>query len=133
MRIDLNNVLLVEDNNGDARLVIEAFKSSKFDCKIHRVHNGVEGLDFLRKKGEFKDSPRPNIVLLDLDMPQMDGREFLKILKADINLESIPVVVMTTSDAQEDEAIVYNNKANCFIRKPVDLERLMIHLEFVEK
>lgn len=116
-------ILLVEDNDGDAMLTEEALSSSKLRINMHRVTDGVEALEFLRKEDGFANAPRPDIILLDLNMPRMDGKELLSIIKQDPSLRSIPVVVLTTSGAEADIIKSYELHASCFISKPVDFEQ----------
>jgi two-component system, chemotaxis family, response regulator Rcp1 len=119
------DILLVEDNLGDARLTQEALKESKMLNTLHHVKDGVEAMEFLRKEGRHKDSPTPDIILLDLNLPRKDGREVLAELKAMPRLKNIPVVVLTTSDAEQDIVMSYNLHANCYITKPVDLDKFI--------
>jgi two-component system, chemotaxis family, response regulator Rcp1 len=118
-------ILLVEDNAGDARLAQEAMKESKIHNGLHHIQDGVEAMDFLRKKGKYADAPRPDLVLLDLNLPKKDGREVLAEIKADENLKRIPVVILTISEAEEDILKTYNLHANCFITKPIDLDQFI--------
>lgn len=121
----LVEILLVEDNPGDVRLTREAMREAKVANTLHSVADGVEALQFLRREGPFADAPRPDIILLDLNLPRKDGREVLSELKADPDLRMIPVVVLTTSRAEEDVIKSYQLYANCYISKPVDLEEFM--------
>ena len=118
-------ILLVEDNPGDTRLVLEAMREAKLDNYIHVVEDGVEAMQFLRHEGRFGDAPRPDLVLLDLNLPKKDGRAVLAEVKADPVLRRIPVVVLTTSQAEEDVLRAYDLHANCYITKPVDMEQFM--------
>lgn len=118
-------ILLVEDNPGDVRLTQESFKESKVRNTLHVVRDGVEALAFLRGGGEYADAPRPDLVLLDLNLPKKDGREVLAEIKEDPDLKRIPVVVLTISKAEEDILRSYNLHANCYITKPVDLEQFL--------
>jgi two-component system, chemotaxis family, response regulator Rcp1 len=118
-------ILLVEDNLGDARLTREALKEGKVYNNLHWVKDGVEALDFLRKKGKHKDAPKPDIILLDLNLPKKDGREVLEDIKGDDKLKRIPVVILTTSQAEEDVLKTYTLHANCYVTKPVDLEQFI--------
>jgi chemotaxis family two-component system response regulator Rcp1 len=118
-------ILLAEDNAGDVRLTQEAFKEGKILNQLHVVGDGVEALAFLRQEGEYKDSPRPDLILLDLNMPRMNGRELLAVIKQDEQLRRIPVVILTTSDAEEDIVRSYNMHANCYVSKPVDFDQFM--------
>ncbi|MHA2295425.1 MAG: response regulator [Candidatus Hodarchaeales archaeon] len=114
------NILLVEDNPGDVRLTQEALNESKLGNDLHVVKDGVEALAFLRREGVYSDVPRPDLILLDLNLPKKDGREVLEVIKEDDNLRSIPVVVLTASKAEEDVLKTYNLHANCYITKPID-------------
>ncbi len=119
------DILLVEDNAGDVRLTREAFKSSKIHNRLHVVGDGEQAMAFLRKQGVHADAPRPGLVLLDLNMPRMGGREVLAEVKADEDLRRIPIVVLTTSEAEEDIVSAYDLHANAYIRKPVDLDQFV--------
>ena len=119
------DILLAEDNPGDADLAKEALEESKLKNKLFIVSDGQEALDFLHKKGKYQDVPRPDLMLLDLNMPRVDGREVLKIVKEDEDLRSIPVVILTTSSADEDIIKSYNLHANCYISKPLDLDKFI--------
>ena len=112
-------ILLVEDNPGDVRLTKEALKEGKVYSNLHWAKDGVEALEFLKHQGKHAKAPRPDIILLDLNLPKKDGREVLAEIKADPELRAIPVVVLTTSKAEEDIARAYGSYANCFITKPV--------------
>lgn len=118
-------ILLVEDSLGDARLTIEALKENQVLNHMHHVSDGVEALDFLYGRGEYTEASRPDLILLDLNMPKMDGREVLETIKQDPNLKRIPVVILTTSTAAEDIKKSYDLNANCYISKPVDLDKFM--------
>ena len=118
-------ILLVEDNPGDARLTLEAMRETKVRNRMHVVEDGVEAMEFLRRQGRFGEAPRPDLILLDLNLPRKDGREVLAEVKADPELKRIPVVVLTTSRAEEDVLRAYNLHANCYVTKPVDLEQFM--------
>jgi chemotaxis family two-component system response regulator Rcp1 len=118
-------ILLVEDNPGDTRLVIEAMREAKLENYIHVVEDGIEAMQFLRREGRFGDAPRPDLILLDLNLPKKDGRAVLAEVKADPALKRIPVVVLTTSQAEEDVLRAYDLHANCYITKPVDMEQFM--------
>jgi chemotaxis family two-component system response regulator Rcp1 len=115
-------VLLVDDNPGDIRLTMEAWKDAKILIQMHVVTDGMEAMEFLRREGEFADSPRPDLVLLDLNLPRKDGRQVLKEIKEDPLLKSIPVVILTTSASQLDIERSYLLHANCYISKPVDMD-----------
>lgn len=116
-------ILLVEDNPGDALLAKEALENSKFINELYIVEDGVEAMDFLNKKSGYIDMPTPDLILLDLNLPRKDGREVLAEIKADRALKTIPVVILTTSKADEDIAKTYELHANCYITKPLDLNR----------
>ncbi|MCF8364014.1 MAG: response regulator [Prolixibacteraceae bacterium] len=119
------DILLAEDSPGDAELAKEALEESKLKNRLYTVVDGQEALDFLYQKGKYQDVPRPDLFLLDLNMPKVDGREVLKIVKEDEKLRSIPVVILTTSRAEEDIIKTYNLHANCYISKPLDLDKFM--------
>ena len=121
MRVEPINILLVEDNPGDVRLTVEALREGKVHNHLSVARDGVEALAFLRQQGEFADAPRPDVILLDLNLPKKDGREVLAEIKADERLRRIPVVVLTTSKAEEDILRSYALHANCYVTKPVDL------------
>ncbi len=125
-------ILLVEDNPGDVRLTQEAFKEAKVRNRLHVATDGVEAIEFLRRQGEFADAPRPDIILLDLNLPKKDGREVLQEIKEDYNLKRIPVVILTTSTAEQDIFKTYDLHANCYINKPVDLEKFMTLVKTIE-
>jgi CheY-like chemotaxis protein len=118
-------VLLVEDDPGDVLMTREAFADNKVKNNLHVVNNGVDALAFLRREGDYADAPTPDLVLLDLNLPRMDGREVLAAVKADPELRSIPVVVLTTSEAEEDVLRSYALHANAYVTKPVDFERFI--------
>jgi two-component system, chemotaxis family, response regulator Rcp1 len=125
-------VLLVEDNPGDVRLTKEALKEGKLLNQLTVVGDGVEALLFLRKEGKYADAIQPELILLDLNLPKKDGREVLAEIKADPKLRRIPVVVLTTSSAEEDILKIYDLHANCYITKPVDLEQFMGVVKSIE-
>ena len=118
-------ILLVEDNPGDIRLLQEAFKEGGFTSRLSIARNGEEALAFLRQEGEYAKSPRPAFILLDLNLPRKDGREVLAEIKKEKNLRQIPVVVLSTSTSSEDVRRAYDLHANCYIPKPVDLDKLV--------
>ncbi len=120
MKVKPVDILLVEDNPGDVRLVKEALKECKIDNTVYVAQDGVEALAFLRKEGQHEKAPRPDLILLDLNLPRKSGREVLAEVKADPELKRIPVVVMTVSRDEEDVLKAYNLHANCFITKPID-------------
>ena len=119
------NILLVEDNPGDVLLAREALRDAEFASELHVVNDGEQAMAFLRNEGEYADLPRPDLVLLDLNLPRMDGREVLAEIKADEDLRQIPVVVLTTSKAEEDVLRSYKLHANAYVTKPVDFERFI--------
>jgi CheY-like chemotaxis protein len=116
------HVLLVEDSPGDARLTQEAFREANVTIKLHVAPDGVEAMAFLRREGDHADAPRPDLILLDLNLPRMDGREVLALIKGDDNLRSIPTVILTTSEAEADIVKSYDLQANCYLSKPVQLD-----------
>jgi CheY-like chemotaxis protein len=118
----LTNVLLVEDSPGDVRLTREAFREANGAVQLHVASDGVEAIAFLRQQGQYADAPRPDFILLDLNLPRMDGREVLAQIKADDDLRTIPVVILTTSEADADILKSYELNANAYLRKPVTLE-----------
>jgi len=123
--VEVIDVLLVEDDPGDVLLIREAFEDNKVHNRLHVVSDGVEAIDFLRKEGENGQAPTPDLILLDLNLPRMDGREVLAEIKADEDLRQIPVVVLTTSKAEEDVLRSYKLHANAYVTKPVDFERFI--------
>jgi CheY-like chemotaxis protein len=126
-------ILLVEDNPGDVRLTIEALKDGKMRNGLNVVEDGIEALAYLRREGKYTDAPRPDLILLDLNLPKKDGREVLAEIKADENLRLIPVVVLTTSQAEEDILKAYGLNANCYITKPVDLDQFIKIVKTIEE
>ena len=118
-------ILLVEDNPGDVRLTQEALKEGRVRNRLHVAGDGVEALAFLRREGRHASAPRPDLILLDLNLPKKDGREVLAEVKTDADLKRIPVVVLTTSEAEQDVLRSYDLHANCYITKPVDLEKFL--------
>ncbi len=129
---EIMHVLLVEDNPGDIRLTQEAFKEGTVPEELHVVKDGVEALEFLRKQGKYALSPTPDIILLDLNLPRKDGREVLAEVKTDEVLRFIPVIVLTTSDSEQDITKAYSLCANCFITKPVDLDQFIFIIRQIE-
>ena len=125
-------ILLVEDNLGDARLTQEALKEGKIRNNLHHAKDGVEALSFLRREGPHASAPTPDIVLLDLNLPKKDGRQVLAEMKADEALKTIPVVVLTTSEAEQDILRSYERHANCYETKPVDLEKFISIVRAIE-
>lgn len=125
-------ILLVEDNPGDVRLVREALKDSHLGSQLQSVVDGHEALALLRKQGRYSNARRPDLILLDLNLPRKDGREILAELKADPHLRRIPVVVVTSSTAEDDIVKSYNHHANCYITKPLDLEQFIDVVKAIE-
>jgi CheY-like chemotaxis protein len=126
-------ILLVEDNPGDVRLTQEVFKESKICNKLHVVKDGVEAMDFLRRQGKSVNGARPDLILLDLNLPKKDGREVLAEIKADDNLKRIPVVVLTISKAEEDILRSYSLHANCYLTKPIEFEQFFNLVKYIEE
>ena len=126
-------ILLVEDNPGDVRLTQEALKEGKVYNNLHWAKDGVEALDFLKRQGKHAKAPRPDIILLDLNLPKKDGREVLAVIKRDFELKQIPVVVLTTSEAEEDVLKSYELHANCYVTKPVDLEKFIHVVQSIDR
>jgi two-component system, chemotaxis family, response regulator Rcp1 len=129
---EMIEILLVEDNEGDARLAVEAMRDSKLRNTLHHVLDGEEAMAFLRREGQHQAAPRPDLILLDLNLPKKDGREVLAEIKADDDLKRIPVVVLTVSAAEEDILRAYNLHANCYITKPIDLAQFMKVVHSIE-
>lgn len=123
--LDVVDVLLVEDDDGDVLMTREAFEHHKIRNHLHVVQDGEEALQFLHREGPYADAPRPGLILLDLNLPRRDGREVLAELKADPELRVIPVVVLTTSEAEEDILRSYSLHANAYVSKPVDFDRFI--------
>jgi Response regulators consisting of a CheY-like receiver domain and a winged-helix DNA-binding domain len=132
-RVTPVEILLVEDNAGDVRLTREALLEGKVYSNLHWAKDGVEALEFLRLEGSHADAPRPDIILLDLNLPKIDGREVLAAIKGDDQLKQIPVVVLTTSKAEEDVLRSYALHANCFITKPVDLDKFILVVKSIDR
>ncbi len=118
-------ILLVEDNPGDVRLTEEALREGKVKNRLHVARDGVEAIEFLRRQGKHANATRPDLVLLDLNLPRKDGREVLAEIKNDPELKTLPVVVLTTSSAEADILRTYSLHANCYIQKPVDLDQFV--------
>ena len=127
------NILLIEDSPADVRLTREALKEAKVLNALHVVQDGVAALAFLRRQGQYAGSPCPDLILLDLNLPRKDGREVLAEIKADRELMRIPVVVLTTSRAEEDVVRTYNLHANAYITKPVDLKQFLDVIHAIEQ
>jgi chemotaxis family two-component system response regulator Rcp1 len=125
-------ILLVEDNPGDVRLAVEALRYTTVRNQLHIVQDGVEAMSFLRREGQYVGIPRPDLVLLDLNLPRKDGREVLAEIKQDADLKRIPVVIFTSSAAEQDILHAYNLYANCYITKPLDLEQFLRVVRSIE-
>jgi two-component system, chemotaxis family, response regulator Rcp1 len=125
-------ILLVEDNPADVRLTQEGFRECKINNNLHAVENGVEAMDYLRRQGAYAGAVEPDIILLDLNLPLKDGREVLAEVKADDHLKRIPVVVLTSSKAEEDIVKTYDLHANCYVSKPLDLDQFYKVVQAVE-
>jgi chemotaxis family two-component system response regulator Rcp1 len=125
-------ILLVEDNPGDVRLVRESFREGGLVNRLHVVANGEEALQFLRREDPYRHAPTPDLVLLDLNLPRKDGREVLVEIKADRKLRRIPVIVLTTSEAEQDILQAYDLNCNCYVAKPVDLEEFMRVIQAID-
>jgi chemotaxis family two-component system response regulator Rcp1 len=130
---EIVRILLVEDNPGDVRLTQEALKEAKFRNVLQVVGDGVEALAYLRRQGKYRDATRPNLVMLDLNMPRMDGRELLAAIKKDPELMRIPVVVLTSSEAESDIARAYDLHANCYVTKPVGIDHFLEVVKSIEE
>jgi two-component system, chemotaxis family, response regulator Rcp1 len=126
-------ILLVEDNPGDARLAVEALKESKVHNNLYHVADGVEAMRFLRGEGEYAEAPQPDLILLDLNLPRKDGREVLSEIKEDPRLRLVPVVVLTTSAAERDLVKTYGLHANAYVIKPIDLDRFVEIVQGIEE
>jgi len=125
-------ILLVEDNPGDVRLTVEALKDAKILNNLSVVNDGAEALAFLRNEGRYADAPRPELILLDLNLPKKDGREVLAEIKGSEHFRSIPVVILTSSSAEQDIVKSYSLHANCYITKPVDLDQFIKVVKSIE-
>jgi len=125
-------ILVVEDNPGDARLIKEVINGNKIFCKLYIVSDGVEAMEFLNNIDKYGDAPRPDLIFLDLNLPRKDGREVLAEIKNDDHLKQIPVVVMTTSQSEEDILKSYSLHANCYVTKPLDLNQFIAVIKSIE-
>jgi CheY-like chemotaxis protein len=125
-------ILVVDDNPGDVQLVVEALQDAKLTNQLHSVGDGVEALAFLRREGPYAGVPRPDLIILDLNLPKKDGGAVLQEIKADPNLRGIPVVVLTTSRADHDILKSYDLNANCYITKPVDFEQFIAAVQAID-
>ena len=132
MNFKVIDILIVEDNPGDVRLTREALKEGKVLNTLHVVEDGFEALAFLKHEGQYAKSAHPDIILLDLNLPRMDGRELLAKIKTDPNLRRTPVVILTTSKAEEDIIKSYDLHANCYITKPMDMEHFITVIKSIE-
>lgn len=126
------DILLVEDNPADVLIAREALKEAKLINTIHVTEDGMEAMEFLNKRGKFASAPRPDLILLDLNLPRKNGREVLEEIKNDANLKSIPVVVLTTSSAEEDILRSYNLHANCYVVKPVEFDSFVKAIQSIQ-
>ncbi|WP_069166412.1 response regulator [Nocardia altamirensis] len=126
------DILLVEDDPGDELMTREAFEDNKIGNTLHVAHDGQEALDFLYRQGEHAEAPRPDLILLDLNLPKYDGRQVLEKIKADADLAHIPVVVLTTSAAEEDILRSYKLHANAYVTKPVDLDQFVAAIKHID-
>ncbi len=126
------NILLIEDNPGDVRLTQEAFKEGRLAIDLNVVMDGVEAINYLKKEGNYSDATTPDLILLDLNLPKRDGREVLQEIKTDDHLKRIPVVVLTTSNAEQDILKSYNLHVNCYINKPVDFDKFFDIIQKIE-
>lgn len=131
-KLKLIEILLIEDNPGDARLTEEALKDGKVSNTLHVVYDGLEATDFLFNRNKYKHAPRPDLIILDLNLPKKSGQEVLAEIKDDENLKSIPVVILTTSKAEEDIIRSYKLHANCFLTKPIDLNKFFEMVKSIE-
>ncbi|KZS58805.1 response regulator [Mycobacterium ostraviense] len=127
------DILLVEDDPGDELITREAFEHNKVKNRLHVARDGEEGLNYLYRRGEFHDAPRPDLILLDLNLPKYDGRQLLEKIKSDPDLSRIPVVVLTTSAAEEDILRSYKLHANAYVTKPVDLDQFMTAVRQIDE
>jgi Response regulators consisting of a CheY-like receiver domain and a winged-helix DNA-binding domain len=134
MNISQNKItiLLIEDNPGDVRLTQEAFKEGKKNVNLDVVMDGVEAINYLYKRGQYSEKESPDLILLDLNLPKMDGREVLEKVKNDDNLRMIPIIVLTTSDADQDILKSYNLHVNCYLNKPVDFDKFFDIIQKIE-
>lgn len=126
------NILLVEDNPADVRLTREAMSASRTRNALHIARDGEEAMAFLRREGVFSKSPRPDLIILDLNLPKKDGREVLSEVKSDPNFKRIPVIILTTSNATDDIMMCYENHANCYLTKPATLEQFRKTIKLIE-
>lgn len=134
VNITLNtiDILIVEDNKGDARLIKEVLNENKLFNSLYFVNDGVEAMEFLHATGKYEEAPKPDLIILDLNLPRKDGREVLSEIKSDPHLKHIPVVIMTISQAEEDILKSYNLHANCYVTKPIDLNQFIKVVKSIE-
>jgi len=125
-------ILLVEDSPSDAKLTISALKLAKVANELHHVEDGVEAMEFLKRQGKYEKSPRPDLILLDLNLPRKDGREVLEEMKENADFSSIPVIVLTTSSAEQDVLRSYQLHCNCYVTKPVNFDRFLECVRSIE-
>lgn len=125
-------ILLVEDSPSDALLTKEALRQGKVNNTLHHVEDGVDALAFLRKEGEYADVPRPDVILLDLNLPRMSGQEVLKEIRSDESLKCLPIIILTTSDDEGDVLAAYGLSANCYITKPVDMGQFVATMQALD-
>ena len=125
-------ILLVEDNEGDILLTLEAFKEMKVKSNVAVVKDGVEAIEFLKKQGQYADSTIPHLILLDINMPKLNGIEVLDFIKKEVKLKKIPVIMLTTSSSEADIAECYEKSANCFITKPLDFGKFLAVVQAIE-
>lgn len=125
-------ILLVEDNPGDARLTQEALKDGKVKNNLHIVYDGLEATDFLFQRNQYQNAPRPDLIILDLNLPKKNGKEVLAEIKSDESLKSIPVIILTISKAEEDVIRSYSLHANCFLIKPIDVNKFFDVVRSIE-
>ena len=124
-------ILLVDDNPGDVRLTAEALKDGEVENRLHTAKDGMEAIAFLRRKGRYIDAPRPDLILLDLNMPRMNGRQVLAEIKEDSTLKHIPVVILTGSREMDDIVKTYDLHANCYVTKPIDFEQFIMMMKSI--
>ncbi|MCE5300645.1 MAG: response regulator [Spirochaetia bacterium] len=127
------DVLLVEDNPGDVRLIVETLKDGRLDYNINIARDGEEAVNYLFKRGKYSQAKKPDAILLDLKLPKKSGLEVLKEIKVDEALKAIPVIVLTSSSADEDIAAAYKNYANCYLTKPIDLDKFIVTIQSIEE
>lgn len=132
MKADLVYILLVEDSAADIRLTQEALRDAKFANELHVVRDGERALDYLHNRGEFADAPRPDFVILDLNLPRKDGKEVLREIKGDPELRAIPIAVLTTSSQERDIVQSYQLGANCYLTKPLDIDEFIAVVQAVQ-